>query len=187
MKVVCSANIIEKCDANNINDYAITYMNKFNEGLKKTNAGLAVNPREKTSPEIRGKTSENFEVLGGRMNGMSNGDAANEEREDEDDRDSLPKSGDELWNSDAEPSSMGKSAICENLSSSDSGLGLAASSWDKSVTEVKEHAFTKLEEELQQAREILKLRDEEVITLRKIRQDVENELLELTASLFQVS
>lgn len=69
----------------------------------------------------------------------------------------------------------------------DSGLESAASSWDKSVTEVKEHAFTKLEEELQQAREILKLRDEEVVRLRKIRQDVENELLELTASLFQVS
>lgn len=71
--------------------------------------------------------------------------------------------------------------------SDDSGLESAASSWDKSVTEVKEHAFTKLEEELQHAREILRLRDEEVLRLSRIRQDVESELQELTASLFQVS
>lgn len=69
----------------------------------------------------------------------------------------------------------------------DSGMESSASSWDRSVNEVKEHAFARLEEELKKANETLKLRDEEVTRLSRIRADVESELEELTASLFQVS
>jgi len=69
----------------------------------------------------------------------------------------------------------------------DSGMESSASSWDRSVNEVKEHAFARLEEELKKANETLKLRDEEVSRLSRIRADVESELEELTASLFQVS
>lgn len=68
----------------------------------------------------------------------------------------------------------------------DSGMESSASSWDRSVNEVKEHAFARLEEELRKANETLKLRDEEVSRLSRIRADVEAELEELTASLFQV-
>uniref|UniRef100_A0A1B6M6Y5 GDP/GTP exchange factor Sec2 N-terminal domain-containing protein n=1 Tax=Graphocephala atropunctata TaxID=36148 RepID=A0A1B6M6Y5_9HEMI len=67
----------------------------------------------------------------------------------------------------------------------DSGLESAASSWDRTVAEVKEHAVTRLQDELRKAREELKLRDEEVERLSRIRQEVESELEELTASLFQ--
>lgn len=69
----------------------------------------------------------------------------------------------------------------------DSGMESSASSWDRSVNEVKEHAFSRLEEELRKANETLKLRDEEVSRLSRIRADVESELEELTASLFQVN
>jgi len=69
----------------------------------------------------------------------------------------------------------------------DSGMESSASSWDRSVNEVKEHAFARLEEELRKANETLKLRDEEVLRLSRIRADVEAELEELTASLFQVN
>lgn len=51
---------------------------------------------------------------------------------------------------------------------------------------MKEHAITKLQEELKRAHEELKLKDEEVTRLSRFRQDVETELEELTASLFQV-
>lgn len=47
-------------------------------------------------------------------------------------------------------------------------------------------AFTRLQNELKDAHEELKLKDEEVVKLTRIRQDVESELEELTASLFQV-
>ncbi|KAK0097171.1 hypothetical protein PV326_003029 [Microctonus aethiopoides] len=57
--------------------------------------------------------------------------------------------------------------------------------WEKAVAEVKEHAITKLQEELKRAHEELKLKDEEVTRLSRFRQDVETELEELTASLFQ--
>uniref|UniRef100_A0A1B6EP55 GDP/GTP exchange factor Sec2 N-terminal domain-containing protein n=1 Tax=Cuerna arida TaxID=1464854 RepID=A0A1B6EP55_9HEMI len=67
----------------------------------------------------------------------------------------------------------------------DSGLESAASSWDRTVAEVKEHAVTRLQDELRKAREELKLKDEEVVKLSRIRQEVESELEELTASLFQ--
>lgn len=69
----------------------------------------------------------------------------------------------------------------------DSGMESSASSWDRSVSEVKEHAFARLENELRKANETLKLRDEEVSRLSRIRADVESELEELTASLFQVN
>lgn len=47
--------------------------------------------------------------------------------------------------------------------------------------------MAKLQEELKRAHEELKLKDEEVARLSRIRQDVETELEELTASLFQVN
>ncbi|KAK5643829.1 hypothetical protein RI129_007674 [Pyrocoelia pectoralis] len=58
-------------------------------------------------------------------------------------------------------------------------------SWTRSAAEVKEQTFSKLQKELQEAHQELKLRDEEVNRLSRIRQDVETELEDLTASLFQ--
>lgn len=49
----------------------------------------------------------------------------------------------------------------------------------------KEQAFSRLQDELQKAHQELKLKDEEVSRLTRIREDVERELEELTASLFQ--
>lgn len=66
----------------------------------------------------------------------------------------------------------------------DSGVESAASSWDR-MAEVKEHAFARLQDELKKAHEELKLRDEEVTRLSRIRKEVEAELEDLTASLFQ--
>lgn len=60
----------------------------------------------------------------------------------------------------------------------DSGLESAASSWDQ--------AEARLRDELLHAREQLKLKDDEVLRLSRVRQEVESELEELTASLFQV-
>ncbi|KAI4462717.1 hypothetical protein MML48_4g00009505 [Holotrichia oblita] len=59
--------------------------------------------------------------------------------------------------------------------------------WSRNVVEGKELAFTRLEQELKVAHQELRLRDEEVTKLNRIRQDVESELEDLTASLFQVS
>ncbi|XP_046748503.1 guanine nucleotide exchange factor for Rab-3A-like [Diprion similis] len=57
--------------------------------------------------------------------------------------------------------------------------------WGRAVTEVKEHAIAKLQDELRRAHQELKLKAEEVTRLSRIRQDVETELEDLTASLFQ--
>ncbi|XP_017885045.1 guanine nucleotide exchange factor for Rab-3A-like isoform X1 [Ceratina calcarata] len=57
--------------------------------------------------------------------------------------------------------------------------------WGKAIAEVKEHAVSKLQDELERAREELRLKDEEVARLSRIKRDVEIELEELTASLFQ--
>ncbi|XP_011310868.1 guanine nucleotide exchange factor for Rab-3A [Fopius arisanus] len=69
--------------------------------------------------------------------------------------------------------------------SNKSSLTPAERNWEKTVAEVKEHAITKLQDELKKAHEELKLKDEEVTRLLRFRQDVETELEELTASLFQ--
>lgn len=61
-----------------------------------------------------------------------------------------------------------------------------AADWDRTVTGVKEQAFARLQEELNKAHQELRLRDEEVNRLSRIREEVEAELEELTASLFQV-
>lgn len=58
--------------------------------------------------------------------------------------------------------------------------------WEKTVAEVKEHTIAKLQDELKKAHDELKLKDEEVLRLSRFRQDVEQEVEELTASLFQV-
>ncbi|GLV37290.1 hypothetical protein CBL_10743 [Carabus blaptoides fortunei] len=60
-------------------------------------------------------------------------------------------------------------------------------SWDRGrgVVEVKEQALARLQSELRDAHQELRLRDEEVVRLSRIRQDVESELEDLTASLFQ--
>lgn len=62
-------------------------------------------------------------------------------------------------------------------------------SWDRGrgVVEVKEQALARLQSELRDAHQELRLRDEEVVRLSRIRQDVESELEDLTASLFQVN
>lgn len=159
MKVVCNAPpIIEKCDVNNINGYDVTYMNKLNETLN-VNGDLKFNSTERSSDDVTAK---------------HNGHSLSEPSQNA------------IWHEQPVQADVADKKDA-GQQSDDSGLESAATSWDKSVTEVKEHAFTKLEEELQHAREILRLRDEEVLRLSRIRQDVETELQELTASLFQVS
>lgn len=54
------------------------------------------------------------------------------------------------------------------------------------MAEVKSAAIARLQEELRSAHEELKLKDEEVERLSRLRAEVESELEELTASLFQV-
>ncbi|KAL0273127.1 UNVERIFIED_CONTAM: hypothetical protein PYX00_005876 [Menopon gallinae] len=61
----------------------------------------------------------------------------------------------------------------------------AVLSFDRTITGKKEQAFSRLQDELEKARHELKLKDEEVSRLSRIREDVERELEELTASLFQ--
>ncbi|XP_057662341.1 guanine nucleotide exchange factor for Rab-3A-like [Diorhabda carinulata] len=51
--------------------------------------------------------------------------------------------------------------------------------------ESKEQSFERLRSELKEANQVLKLRDQELSRLSRIRQDVESELEDLTASLFQ--
>lgn len=65
--------------------------------------------------------------------------------------------------------------------------GQDQSDWARSVVEAKEQTFARLQNELRDAHQELKLKDEEVARLSRIRQDVEAELEDLTASLFQVS
>jgi Rab-3A-interacting protein len=61
-----------------------------------------------------------------------------------------------------------------------------AADWGRTVAGVKEQAFARLQEELSKAHQELRLRDEEVNRLSRVREEVEAELEELTASLFQV-
>ncbi|KAJ3657295.1 hypothetical protein Zmor_009111 [Zophobas morio] len=57
--------------------------------------------------------------------------------------------------------------------------------WARQVVGAKEQTFARLQDELRDAHQELKLKDEEVARLSRIRQDVEAELEDLTASLFQ--
>jgi len=54
-----------------------------------------------------------------------------------------------------------------------------------SIAEVKEQAYFKMHSELKRAQDELKLRDEEVAKLSRIREQVESELEDLTVSLFE--
>lgn len=197
MKVVSVSAIIEKYDINDISDFDITYMNKLNESLNAT-SDLTFKSRENKFNGTADKFEETILLNGYLTEGMKisatnrkNYDCSNVNGHlDEDNRIS-----DENLKSEnqSDPESLSNDLeVCgkpcekvENLSAGDSGLESSISSWDKSVSEIKEHAYKKLEAELQNLREILKLRDEEVINLRKMRQDGDKELLELTASLFE--
>lgn len=59
--------------------------------------------------------------------------------------------------------------------------------WTLPVVEVKEQSFLRLQNELIEANQELKLRDQELTRLNRMQQNVESELEDLTASLFQVS
>ena len=68
--------------------------------------------------------------------------------------------------------------------------GINESDTTKSVTSflsVDKRVFGRLQEELTQAQSELKLKEEQVLKLSRIRDDVERELEDLTASLFQVN
>ncbi|KAK7576287.1 hypothetical protein V9T40_012573 [Parthenolecanium corni] len=197
MKVVCSPTILAKYDANNINELDIAYMNKLNGGLR-ANGDLKISARDNDLGGGGDDGPKTFIVGERRLQdtmtiadyGAADEGVLRTSEESSSETKALWPDDESICSATAESSpKTAKSAICANVScASDSGLESAASSWDKSMTEeVKELALSKLEEELQDAREVLKLRDEEVGKLRKIRQDVENELLELTASLFQAS
>ncbi|XP_041354363.1 guanine nucleotide exchange factor for Rab-3A-like [Gigantopelta aegis] len=55
----------------------------------------------------------------------------------------------------------------------------------QSMAEIKEHAYQRLQEELDKAQTDLRLKDEEVGKLSKVRYQMEQELDDLTASLFE--
>lgn len=79
----------------------------------------------------------------------------------------------------------------EGFSDSNSPAGEAGDQCDGNCAawtrvEVKEQAYLRLQNELKEANQELKQRDEELSRLSRIRQDVEAELEDLTASLFQV-
>lgn len=188
MKVGSNEFLSQKCDSNKLNDFDVTYMNKLNETLN-ANVDLVNTSTTNANAEVIRKLAAVQLTIN------------NDENAIIDSCDTLKDSGkinlgvDEI-SSNCENAAKESNHVdgkgdgeLANLcrSNSDSGLESTASSWDKSVTEIKEHAYVKLEEELQHAREILKLRDEEVSRLRKMRQDGDSELLELTASLFEVS
>lgn len=76
----------------------------------------------------------------------------------------------------------------DNDSDSKSGASSGdQSDWAITPTEVREKAYLRLQNQLKEANQELELRDSEVLRLNRIRQDVETELEDLTASLFQVS
>jgi len=75
---------------------------------------------------------------------------------------------------------------CRRQLHDDDDDGCLVDDWDRTVAGVKEQAFARLQEELSKAHQELRLRDEEVNRLSRIREEVEAELEELTASLFQV-
>ncbi|XP_072165468.1 guanine nucleotide exchange factor for Rab-3A-like [Diadema setosum] len=56
---------------------------------------------------------------------------------------------------------------------------------NNSVAEAQAHAFDKLQEELMKAKETLQLKDEQVEQLSRVREEVDREITELTASLFE--
>ena len=197
MKVVPNPALIEKCDSSNISDFDIAYMTKLNKSLSANGGGdLKYNSHDtKINSEALKSLPPNTVQIGDHgVNALLNGCAIANGKlacEDLNNDDAKPPDDDEQQQQQQPSSSLSsegeKLPIHGNLSGSDSGLESASPSWDKSVTEIKEHAYIKLEEELQHAREILKLRDEEVGRLRQMRQDGDKELLELTASLFEVS
>lgn len=59
--------------------------------------------------------------------------------------------------------------------------------WAVAQSDIGEQAYLRLQLQLKEANQELELRDQELHRLNRIRQDVETELEELTASLFQVS
>merc|ERR1719309_1041487 len=67
----------------------------------------------------------------------------------------------------------------EGINESDSTQSLT------SYLSVDKRLFGKLQEELTQAQSELKLKEEQVVKLSRIRDDVEREMEDLTASLFQ--
>lgn len=182
MKVASNELLPQKCDSSVINDFDVTYMNKLNETLN-ANVDLVTasdtNNGNSESTDFARKIKDNG--ISDSCDPKENSEIAIGIDETTSTRNALPIEASVL-------NGKGDGDL-KNLyrPNSESGLDSATSSWDKSVTEIKEHAYSKLEEELQRAREILKLRDEEVSRLRKMRQDGDNELLELTASLFEVS
>lgn len=58
--------------------------------------------------------------------------------------------------------------------------------WAVTPTELREQQYLRLQSQLKEANNELELRDRELLRLNRIRQDVEAELEDLTASLFQV-
>lgn len=201
MKVVPVSAIIEKYNINDISDFDITYMNKLNESLNAT-GDLTFKSRENKFNGTADKFEETVLLNGYLTKGMKisatnrkNNDCSNVNGHlDEENRISDANLKSENQSETESLASLSNDLeVCgkpcekvENLSAGDSGLESSISSWDKSVSEIREHAYKQLEAELQNVREILKLRDEEVIRLRKMRQDGDKELLELTASLFEV-
>jgi hypothetical protein len=80
----------------------------------------------------------------------------------------------------------GQHSCGRQLDAADDDDDCLAADWDRTVAGVKGQAFARLQEELSKAHQELRLRDEEVNRLSRIREEVEAELEELTASLFQV-
>lgn len=138
--------------------------------------------------EVLGSTSQHTKPLDFRLNAAeSAGETSNEKIDTDSTKDdeshessrrfSLPK--------DTKSQVLSKQELLCVPKKSSSPPSPTTLQWGRAVAEVKEHAVAKLQEELKRAHEELKLKDEEVARLSRIRQDVEAELEELTASLFQ--
>lgn len=74
---------------------------------------------------------------------------------------------------------------CTSGSSSTGGSDHDQVDWAGSLEAARDQAYLRLQSQLKEANDELKLRDEELGRLNRIRRDVETELEDLTASLFQ--
>ncbi|XP_071834344.1 guanine nucleotide exchange factor for Rab-3A-like isoform X2 [Apostichopus japonicus] len=108
---------------------------------------------------------------------LENGEESN--REDE--NDNIPEDGDDVEGEKTE-SDQDQYHEDQPLGSPRSPVGRTASI---SLDEMRAHAFEKLQEELMKAQEALELKDEQVSKLSKVRDEMDQEIVELTANLFQ--
>ncbi|XP_077281716.1 guanine nucleotide exchange factor for Rab-3A [Temnothorax americanus] len=170
----------------------------YNEKLQGALSGHR-NPSEEKKPvklceklkshelEVSESQAQRAKPLDFRLNEAESAGKASDEKADTDSKkdNSLESSKRLSLPKDTPPKEPSKQELLGVLKKTNGPLSPTTLQWERAVAEVKEHAVAKLQEELKRAHEELKLKDEEVARLSRIRQDVETELEDLTASLFQ--